>query len=221
MGKLIFSFTNFIGIKVEKVKLPSYIDPPFNLRAKYSDLLPEISTMVRPYFYIATSEKSEAAYIREMEGIPDLFPLVAYPGKKPHGPTIITMVGLYISELTESGIDKVESACQIIQQTLNDVGLEFDPADIEILMMIPNFSIDLSDTQENIMEENNNQPQKPTKPQQQGDKPRPRGKGKGKGKPQGKGKARKPYVPKPVTVGDVLGPEFVAALMAKVNQGRK
>lgn len=216
MGKLIFSFTNFIGIKVERVKLPSYIEPPFNLRAKYSELLPEISTMVRPYFYIATSEKSEAAYIREMEAIPDLFPLVAYPGNNSYSQAhIIKMIGLYINELTDSGIDKVESACQIIQQTLMDVGLEFDPSDIEILMMIPQFSIDLSDTQENIMEENNQKPKpEAQKPQQQNRRP----KNKGKGKPQGKGKGRKPYTSRPVTVGDMLGPEFVAELMAKVKE---
>lgn len=215
MGKLIFSFTNFIGIRVEKIKLPSYIEPPFNLRAKYGELLPEISTIVRPYFYIATSEKSEAAYIREMEGIPDLFPLVTYPGKNIHAPAhIVRMVGLYVNELTESGIDKVESACQIIQQTLMDVGLEFNPEDIEILMMIPRFSIELVNTEENVMEDTNNKP----KPEPSAQKPR--SKKRNHKSQKNNNRVKKPYVPKPVTVGDMLGPEFVAALMEKVNKGR-
>jgi hypothetical protein len=213
MGKLIFSFTNFIGIKVEKIRLPLCVDAPQNLRTRYVELLPEISTMVRPYPYIATSEKSEAAYIREMEGIPDLFPLVTYPGTNVDGhATIISMIGLYINELTSSGIDNVESACQIIEQTLNDVGLEYDLRDIEILMMIPKFSIELSDTpQENIMEENPQLP--PITSRNKGDQTR--------NKPVKPVQKKRQYVPRPITVGDMLGAEFVAELYKKVNQSRK
>lgn len=140
MGKIVFEVTNFIGIKVEKLRFPPWTDIP-DLRNKYSDLLPELPTILRPYFYIATSPKEEAAFIREVEGIPDLYPLQPWPARNVSGfATIINMVGLYVNELDEAGLS-VEDAYSIIEQALIDTGIGFDHDDIEVLFMIPRISI--------------------------------------------------------------------------------
>lgn len=141
MGKLVFTFTNFIGINVNKIKYPNFIDY-IDIKKRYSELMPELSILVNPLLYLSTCGKPEAQYLRENEGIPDLYPLEVYPkcGKDLKN---IEMVGLYIDDIISNL--KVGQACNIIIQSLEDCGFIVNEDDIEILISVPTFVIDSKD----------------------------------------------------------------------------
>lgn len=141
MGKIKFIITSFIGIKVSKLRFPSDIDMP-KIKEKYKKILPELATTVRSYFYLATSPKPEVAYVRNLENIPDLYPLVTYPGDNANGyGTIINMVGLYINELKNTEVE-IEPARKIIKQSLINSGISFKEEEIEIIVFMSNLSFD-------------------------------------------------------------------------------